>query len=138
MDSVIVILFVAVILVGIGLLVFMAITRKTSKAFDVAKYQQDWLEIEESVTADPQKQQFAILQADKLLDRALKEKGLSGSTMAERMASGSRLFTKREAIWTAHKLRNKIAHDHDVKITPVLTKKALATYKKALRDLGAL
>ena len=58
--------------------------------------------------------------------------------MAERMTSASRVFSRRESVWAAHKLRNRIAHEHTVKINPEWTRKALASFKRALKDLGAI
>ena len=138
MDSMIVLLFAVVIVIGLGLLVVMGLSRKTSKKLDLEKYKKDWSDIEQSITADNKTQQFAIIQADKLLDRALKESGFSGNTMAERMTSASRVFSQRESVWTAHKLRNRIAHESNAKINQQWAKKALLSFKRALKDLGAL
>ena len=41
-------------------------------------------------------------------------------------------------IWFAHKLRNRIAHDTDVNVGLVATKRALFIFKKALKELGAI
>ena len=137
MNSVLIIMFVAILVVGVGLLVVISFTRRPSKLLDKAKYQKDWLSIEQSVTSDVGTQQFAIILADKLLDRALKERGFAGQTMGERMAAASRSFTRREAAWAAHKLRNRIAHDEHVNINPKLTRQVLGSIKRALRDLEA-
>lgn len=138
MDSMIIIMFVAIIIVGLGLLIMMGITKRGGKVLSKESYQKSWLDIEQSVGSDDGSQQFAILQADKLLDKALKERGFRGETMGERMTSASREFTKREAVWAAHKLRNRIAHESSVRINSQLTRRALATFKKALKDLGAI
>jgi hypothetical protein len=133
-----ILLFAAVIVVGLVLLTLMGMGRKKSKSLDSAAYQKAWDELERSITADNATQQFAIIQADKLLDKALKESGYTGTTMAERMTSASRVFSQREAVWTAHKLRNRIAHEHTAKINPQWVKKALQSFKRALKDIGAL
>lgn len=134
----IVILFAAVIIVGLSLMTMMGMAKKSSKKLNVAAYTSEWNEIESSVTSDQKTQQFAILQADKLLDKALKESGYRGETMAERMTSASRVFSQREAVWTAHKIRNRIAHESNVKINKQWASKALNSFKRGLKDLGAL
>lgn len=128
----------SILIIGIILLVIFSLGKKGKAVLDKEAYQREWLSIEGSVTAESSTQQFAILQADKLLDRALKELGYSGQTMGERMVSAARVFNKRNAIWAAHKLRNRIAHEDNVKISPKLTRQALTSFKRGLRDLGAL
>ena len=53
-----------------------------------------------------------ILEYDKLLDLCLKHKGLSG-TLGEKMQQYTNLFRDTDAIWRAHKLRNRLAHELD-------------------------
>ncbi len=138
MDNLIIVMFVGLIVVGVALLIVISLGRRGRTGIDKDVYRQEWLRIESSVTADPSTQQFAILQADKLLDRALRESGYKGQTMGERMVSAARVFSRRDMIWAAHKLRNRIAHEDSVKISPRLTKQALSSFKRGLRDLGAL
>lgn len=133
-----VLFLLGILVIGIGLIVIIGLTRRTPKGVNKEKYQADWLKIENSLSDERASQQMAIIDADKLLDRALKERGFKGQTMGERMCAASRDFTKRDAVWGAHKLRNKIAHDEDVTVTINLTRRVLASYKYALRDLGAL
>lgn len=129
---------VGILIVGVLLIIVIALTRKTPKGIKVEEFQEAWLRIENSVTDDVSTQYMAILSADKLLDKALKILRYKGETMGERMTSASRVFSKREAVWAAHKMRNRIAHEDSVKISIGLTKRALTSFKKALKDLGAL
>lgn len=55
----------------------------------------------------PQEQ---IMQYDTLLDHCLKHRGLTGS-LGEKMQNFGKNFVNENAIWSAHKLRNKIAHE---------------------------
>lgn len=132
-------LFLLGVLVVAGLLfVVIILTRKSPKSLNQEKYQSDWLSIEQSVTNEPGSWQLAVMNADKLLDRALKERGFKGTTMGERMTSAGRVLTKRDTVWAAHKLRNRLAHEDNVRLNPKITKQALASIKYALKDLGAL
>lgn len=127
-----------VLVVAVLLFVVIMLTRRAPKSLNQEKYQCDWLAIEQSLTNDSSTWQVAVMNADKLLDRALKERGFKGTTTGERMTSASRTFTKREAVWAAHKLRNRLAHEEGVRLNPKITKQALASFKYALKDLGAL
>lgn len=138
MDSAIIILFVSVVVIGVALMVIIGLTKKAPKTLDREAYQREWLNIEQSVTDDPNTMQFAILRADKLLDRALRERGFAGQTMADRMKAATKQFSNANSAWAAHKLRNRVAHEDRLSINRKLTSQALNSFKKALRDLGAL
>ncbi len=137
-DMTTILFLLGILIVGVLLIVVIVITRKAPKGIDREQFQNDWLQIENAVTDDSGSQQLAILNADKLLDKALKQLRYQGNTMGERMTAASRVFTKREAVWAAHKLRNKIAHEDTVKLSQQLTRRALKSFKQALKDVGAL
>lgn len=139
MDSNIIFLFAAVFIIAALLFAVIGLTRQGGKRLNVEKYRSKWLAIEQSLDRDrPETAHLAILNADKLVDHALKERGVHGSTMGERMKAGHSLWSRRDAIWEAHKLRNRIAHEPDVKITHDQARRALASFKLALKDLGAI
>ncbi len=87
---------------------------------------------------DSGKYKLAVIEADKLVDRAFKERGLRGQTMGERLVSAGEFLSDKEAVWQAHKLRNRLVHEMDIELSLVQTKKALASFARALKDLGAL
>lgn len=80
----------------------------------------------------------ALVQADNLLDIALKKKHFRGKSMGERMVKAQRIFADNDALWFAHKLRNKIESDPKVKLKEADLKEALIGIRQALKDLGAL
>lgn len=137
-DSMSILFLLGVLVVAVGLIVIISLTRKAPKGLNREKYQEEWLLLENSLTSDISVQHMAIINADKLLDKALKERGFKGETMGERLGAASREFTKRDSVWGAHKLRNRIAHEDSVRINLALTRRVLASYKYALKDLGAL
>ncbi len=138
MGSAVIWLFVAIIIVGGIFLVLMAVTRKPSKHLDQQKYREQWLKISNSITSDLGTQELAIINADKLLDQALRDRAVAGETMGDRMKNAKAMFSNNNAIWTAHKLRNRIAHENTAKLNPVVMHKAMSAYKAALKDVGAL
>ena len=79
----------------------------------------------------------AILDADKLLDLALKKKGYEGS-LGEKLKRAGKLFSKLDDVWAAHKFRNRVAHELQMTIHPGEGKKILGYFKRAFQDLGFL
>jgi hypothetical protein len=110
-----------------------------SSQLDIEKYRKKWLEIERQLNRDDTRScQFAIIEADKLLDCALKETGVKGDTMGERMRTAKDKWSNRDAVWRAHKLRNQIVHETNVQVTYDTARRALAGFKRALKDIGAI
>jgi ABC-type anion transport system duplicated permease subunit len=130
-----------VIAVALAAMIIFAIilTRRRRSGLNVEKYRSDWLKIDNSLdNSNPMTYQMAILNADKLLDRALKDIGVPGGTMGDRLKISSSRFSDINQVWTVHKLRNRIAHETDIKINLIVAKKAMYTYKKSLKELGAI
>lgn len=138
MNNITLIMLVVALFVAIAVAIIVALTRKGPTSLNKQEYQAKWLRIEQSVTKEESSWHLAIMNADKLLDHALRARGFKGQTMGERMKSAKDTFSNRNAIWTAHKLRNQIAHEPDVRISAPQMKQALKSFKAALRDMGAL
>lgn len=81
---------------------------------------------------------LAVIDADKLLDEALKKRHFKGKTMGERLVSAQRSLKDNDAVWYAHKVRNRLVHEPDIKLKKSEAQTALAGFKKGLQDLGAL
>lgn len=79
---------------------------------------------------------MAIVKADSLLGSALVAHGVAGNTMGERMKKVQ--FSNADSVWSAHKLRNRIAHESEVKLSADGARRALYGFKQAMKDLGAL
>ena len=132
-------LLIAVLLVAIVGVVFLSLAMKRSPELDRGRYQAHWLEIEHSVKQDnPASWQLAIMNADKLLDQALRERRFSGKTMGERMKAAQSTWHNANHVWSAHKIRNQLAHETDSRVTHDVTLRALAAYRQGLKDLGAI
>lgn len=139
MDSSVIFLLIAILLVGILVFVAIALTGHRAHDFDKEVYQTAFLQIENSLRKEnPLSYHTAIIEADKLLDRAMNEMGIPGKTMGERLKRVGNKFTKLNSVWYAHKIRNQIAHEHGFKPEYNQAKHALAAYKQALKDLGAI
>lgn len=137
-SSVLFLLAGALVLAGIILAVMFRLHHGSAQ-LDVDKYRRKWLEIERQLKKDDLRScQFAIVEADKLLDSALKERGTKGETMGERLKSAKSTWTNRDAVWQAHKLRNRIVHEDDVRADYNAYRQAVAGFKRALKDIGAI
>ncbi len=90
-----------------------------------------WREIEMMSEEEPEQ---AILKADSLLDFALGKTGLRGS-MGEKLKKAPERFSHLDDLWTAHKLRNRLAHEVDAYLTPAQTSSALKAFRRAFYDL---
>lgn len=83
----------------------------------------------------------SINEADKLFDYVMQAKGISGSTMGERLKSARSRFSNYgtyDGVWRAHKLRNTLAHEFNFDLVPSQAHEALADFERGLRELGAL
>ena len=132
-------LLIAILLVGILIFVAIILTGKRTHDFDKEKYQIDFLKIENALTReDASSHSMAVIEGDKLLDRAMMEMGVPGKTMGDRLKKVGTKFSSENSVWYAHKIRNSIAHEHGYRVEYNQAKHALATYRKALKDLGAI
>jgi hypothetical protein len=80
----------------------------------------------------------ALIQADHLVDLALKKNRFRGGSMGERMVKAQKLFTDNDGMWMAHKLRKEVESNPDFRLTEKDLKEALIAIRQALKDLGAL
>ena len=140
MQSSTIVFLIAVLVVGVLIFIAILLTSKRNHSFDTMEYQTNFLEIENSLIKDNKASyNMAVVNADKLLDKALCEMGVPGKTMGERMKKlGNTKFSQTNAVWHAHKLRNQIAHEHNFQLDYNQAKHALSVYKQALKDLGAI
>lgn len=139
MDQSIVFFFAAIIIIGALLLALISMTKKGSKKLDTEYYRAKCLEIEHQLKqGEPSSYQMSVLNYDKLVDQALRGRGIKGKTMGERMKNSASLYSDRNGIWTAHKLRNTIAHEPNASIKYNEARHALVSFRKALKDLGAI
>jgi len=138
MNTLILTMFIVVVIIGIGLLIMMSLTRRGSRGLDQEKYRSRWLTITQDIGDTPSSWQFAIMNADKLLDSALRDRGVAGSTLGERLKNAKPYLSNIDGVWRAHKLRNRIAHDESVTVGKRQANEAMKVFKRALIDVGAL
>ena len=139
MDGGVVTFIVAILIVAVLVFVAILLTGKRGYHFNVEMYQSRFLAIENQLKKDsPASFSVAIIEGDKLLDKAMVEMGLPGKTMGERLKKSGARFSNLNSVWRAHKLRNAIAHESGFEVSFKQASNALAVYKEALKDLGAI
>ncbi len=129
-----------VIAIVFGLVVLFILSRLVKhkpRRLNQQYYQKKWLEILARVkTYDGMI--LAVIDADKLLDEALKKRNYKGKTMGERLVAAQHEISDNDTVWYAHKLRNRLVHEPTVRLRNNEAKNALAGFRQGLKDLGAL
>jgi predicted metal-dependent hydrolase len=113
------------------------IVRRRPQTLKTEKFQEKWRDMQK-LCATKETWRQAVIDADKLLDEALKKRRFNGKTMGERLTKAQRLIGDNEAVWFGHKLRNKLESEPDTKLKEKEIKDALIGIRQALKDLGAL
>jgi hypothetical protein len=109
---------------------------KRNSKLDHSYFQASWMELLARVKS-PEGMMLAVIDADKLLDEALRRHHFKGKTMGERLVSAQRIISDNDAVWYAHKLRNRLVHEPNVRLKKKEAQTALAGFKQGLKDLGA-
>jgi hypothetical protein len=128
---------IAIIGAALALLGVMTVLTKRPKHLDKNYYTGKWSELQK-LCGNKETWPLAVINADKLLDDALKKRHFKGKTMGERMVSAQRSMSDNDSAWFAHKLRNRLVHEDNVKLNEKDVKQALMGFRKALQDLGGL
>jgi len=128
--------YLLIILVfGLGLFWWIShAPRRRMSQQDQAAIINKWQEIERLVKQDRGKE--AIFEADKLLDFIFKKINLRGETFADRLKAAKTLLSNYQAVWDAHKLRNKLAHELDFQPLPKEINQAIDTFDQAIRKIS--
>lgn len=81
----------------------------------------------------------AVIEADNLLDEALRLAGYRGANLGERLKKiTSAELPLINEIWEAHKIRNRLAHESGFRLDRGTAERALEVYQKVFQDLGIL
>ncbi len=139
MNGSIIFMFAGILTLGALFFAIICLNKKGVRRINVEYYRTKCLEIEHQLKRDESSSySMCVINADKLVDQALRERGFKGKTMAERMKNSASVFSDRNGIWKAHILRNKISHEVNFHVTYEDALYALADFRKALKDIGAI
>ena len=148
MEIVAIILTIAFVL-GLLYIYFMYVTspkktgfsqKGTTERVDLSVIPIKWQEVSAMMKmGGPANFKQSIMDADKLVDLALKSK-VSGDTMGDRLKNAQNLFDRNtyNNLWTAHKIRNKLAHEADFEGLSSDATLAVRYFEKALKELRVI
>lgn len=98
-----------------------------------------WSDVEKLMArSDDMSAKLAVMNADAALDKALQAKHFPGDRFATRLQFAQKKYRTLRKVWWAHKLRNDLAHELNHNLRHTEARRAVATFKSALKDLGAL
>ncbi len=128
-------------------LILWMLVRKIAKFFNKpelygmsrAEIKTHWNDIEALLRRnDEMSYKLAVMEADKILDYALKSLGFGGKTLGERLKLVAYKFPKVKNVWPAHIMRNQLVHEASFHITRGSAERAIYQFKAALKELGVL
>lgn len=133
-------IYFIIVVIAFGVIVLMAgswLVKRRPYTIHKDYFQQKWGDLLSRVKS-PEGMVLAVIDADKLLDEALRRRHFRGKTTGERLVSAQRLISDNDSVWYAHKLRNRLVHEQDQSLRKKEAINALEGFKRALHDLGAL
>lgn len=96
-------------------------------------------QIEQHVSSDnPNDWRLGVIEADIMLEELLEERGIPGTTIGERLKHmSSETLRSLDDAWSAHKVRNQIAHaGGDFILTKRIAQETIARYKRVFDELA--
>jgi hypothetical protein len=124
-------------LVCIALFAVVARLTRRKKTLNKVYFTEKWKEAQKCC-GKKETWPLAVINADKLLDEALKKSRYKGKTMGERLVAAQHDLSDNDSVWFGHKLRNRLVHESNVSLKEDDIREAMAGIRQALRDLGAL
>ncbi len=127
------------VLIGIVVVIAVVLNKRSHGNYSLDKryFQRRWTKLQK-LCSDRKLWYKAIVDADNLLDEALKRKHFKGKSTGERLVSAQHYFSSNDSLWFSHKLKNRIEEEDLRKLTKQQTLDALASFKLALTDIEAL
>ncbi|TSD04332.1 MAG: hypothetical protein Greene071421_168 [Parcubacteria group bacterium Greene0714_21] len=90
-------------------------------------------------TAQEAEYKLAVIEADAMLDDALKRMAFPGATVDERLQNlSAAIVANVEEVQKAHALRNNVVHDPNFRLSLDEARKTLSTFEKAFQSLDLI
>ncbi|MDR3581858.1 MAG: hypothetical protein P4L67_01120 [Candidatus Pacebacteria bacterium] len=87
----------------------------------------------------PEAARVAIIEADSLVDAALKNMQIEGEHLADRLSNlESDDIESMPRIWRAHRMRNDLVHTPGFMVTPQDAERTMRDYEAFLREIGVI
>lgn len=121
---------IILLILAFGIFLIFRKTRRFSEK-ELHAMKKIWQEITILEQESPEQ---AVIKADTLLNHILERLGYTG-TLGEKLKKANPLFRHRNEVWFAHKLRNRVAHELNVKIPEHEISRAMKGFKLGFNDL---
>lgn len=115
-----------------------AFTRPETYGLSREEIIERWKQIRETSRQGVMGAKLSVMEADTLLDAALKSIAMPGETLGERLKVACYKYPKLHTVWWAHKLRNQLVHESSFQLSPSHARQALDAFEKALKILNLL
>lgn len=127
---------------AVGLLIILLILvwiirRRRARRMDTSYFMERWLALQK-FCASRKTWPDAILEADGLLEEALKRAGYKGKTTGERLVAAQKALSNNESVWFGHKYCKRVPEEDVRRLRKQDVLEALHGFRQALRDIGAL
>jgi hypothetical protein len=97
-----------------------------------------WKMIRQTAAQGQMGAKLAVMEADTLLDSALKSMLMPGTTLGERLKMACYKYPQLKDVWWAHKIRNQLVHEATFQLSPRIAKQALDGFERAFKILNLL
>lgn len=106
----------------------------------LAVFRDRWMAVKRRFDINSQEaMRSSILEADMLVDSILKDAGLEGETIADRLSKISpETLSSVNQLWKAHRLRNQLSEKGEFEVSPVDAENAIAGYEAFLKEVKVL
>lgn len=115
-------------IIALGALMLWKMRRRGLSASDKSILQNSWKKA--AAQSDPHRR---LLDADNVVCDLLGRLGYTGS-MGDRLKKAGPRIRNLQALWTAHKLRNRIAHEPGFEAPPSEVQRAVSSLESVLRQ----
>ncbi len=123
-------IFIGLVVLGLAMFLY-------SRKLRPKKFKKKWNRIKAKLSKQAQWKE-ALIEADKLLDAALKKRKYTGKTVGEKLVKAEKIFTDKDEVWFGHKLSRAVQEKPSLKLKKTDMKRALIGLQKGMKDLGAL
>lgn len=134
----IVIFISAGFLIIAGIIVAFALYKKGTD-MNVERYRLSWIKLERQLDKDDAAScARAVMDADRLIGEALKDKGAPGEAMDEQIDNLSEQFSGYSSLLQVRRISDQLSQATTAGLSYADARRVLAVYKQALKDLGAI
>lgn len=112
----------------------------TYRAYGVGGLTNRWKNVLKRLeTANEEEYKLAVLEADTMLDQALKRMGFAGDTLADRLQKVSTgIISNLPEVHEASRIRNNIVHDPNYRLTLSEARRIIEIYETAFQGLDLI